>query len=212
MPSLSESMSTKLAMPSLSVSRGVWPSVSFAPVVSASVMPATSSKPSLSVSVNPSRIPLLSLSTILASAPLSTRSLMPSLSESKSSESMMPSLSVSVISLVKTENCVELPDELLGLPTVVLLTLTPVKVPKLVNEYSMAVAALVLLDAVIVTVSPSALIVMLPPVPIIVSLSICHSKLADAPTASKTKESRLELKLPSTAPNKAPAASSIPVG
>ena len=60
------------------------------------VAPATSNKPSLSASIAPSKIPSLSVSTSLASAPLSTRSLMPSLSLSKSKWLLMPSPSVSI--------------------------------------------------------------------------------------------------------------------
>jgi len=74
MPSLSESRSMTFAMPSASVSNAVVPA------------PTWSVKPSESTSTKsvPSIEPLLSVSRACASAPLSTRSLMPSLSESKS--------------------------------------------------------------------------------------------------------------------------------
>ena len=89
----------KLASPSESLSTGVCAPVLLPTEVSVSVAfvtPATSSKPSLSASTVPSKMPSLFVSTSLASAPLSTRSLMPSLSLSKSIRSTIPSPSVSL--------------------------------------------------------------------------------------------------------------------
>ena len=100
-PSLSESRSIKLASPSLSVSNGAWPPLSTELIASLSIKSTTSARPSLSLSRLLSTIPSLFWSITFALAPDSTKSLIPSLSESKSRLSITPSPSVSKLLSVK---------------------------------------------------------------------------------------------------------------
>ena len=95
-PSLSASTSWKSFSPSTSESIGFTFPIEFASLSSTST---TSLNPSLSASVVLSNCPSLFVSTTVASCPLSIKSKIPSLSESKSLESIIPSLSVSLVGL-----------------------------------------------------------------------------------------------------------------